>query len=229
MDRNCPSVPFASFFICLDSHINGLKITEILRDEVLRAQYVAEVSMYRPEMLVYLDESGCDRRDSLRKKGYSLRGKPAKLQRLLVRGQRVSVIAFLSFVGLLDFQLVTEAVDSVIFYDFVQEVLLPHLMPFNGQNLHSQNPHSVVILDNCSIHHVQPVVRMIQEVGALVHFLPSYSPDYNPIEQAFCKAKKEMQTLEDSGIQDLKQIILSVFCTITSEDCESWINDCGIY
>ena len=194
--------------ICKFLHLSGfthqrLKITAIQRDEVLRAQYVAKVSMYRPEMLVYLDESGCDRRDCLRKKGYSLRGKPAKLQRLLVRGQRVSVIAFLSFVGLLDLQLVTEAVDSVIFYDFVQEVLLPHLMPFSGQNLHSQNPHSVVILDNCSIHHVQPVVRMIQ-VGALVHFLPSYSPDYNPIEQAFCKAKKEMQTLEDSGIQDLK-------------------------
>lgn len=97
-------------------------------------------------------------------------------------------------------------------------------MPFNGQN-----SHSVVILDNASIHHVYPVVRMIQEVGALVHFLPPYSPDYNPIEQALSKAKKEMQTLEDSGIQDLQQIILSAFCTITSEDCESWINDCGIY
>ncbi len=76
---------------------------------------------------------------------YSLRGKPAKKQRLLVRGQRVSVIAFLSFVGLLDLKLVTETVDSVTFYDFVQEFLLPHLMPFNGQN-----SHSVVILDNAS-------------------------------------------------------------------------------
>ena len=49
--------------------------------------------------------------DSHRKKGYSLRGKPAKKQRLLVRRQRVSVIAFLSIVGILDLKLVTETVD----------------------------------------------------------------------------------------------------------------------
>ncbi len=49
-------------------------------------------------------------------------------------------------------------------------------MPFDGNN-----PNSVVILDNCSIHHVDGVVDMIHKVGALVHFLPPYSPDYNPI------------------------------------------------
>ena len=53
--------------ICKFLHLSGfthqrLQITAIQRDEVLRAQFVAEVSMYRPEMLVYLDESGCDRR-----------------------------------------------------------------------------------------------------------------------------------------------------------------------
>ena len=53
-------------------------------------------------------------------------------------------------------------------------------MPFDGHN-----PHSVVILDNCSIHHIPEIVHMIQEVGALVHFLPPYSPDLNPIEEAF--------------------------------------------
>lgn len=34
----------------------------------------------------------------------------------------------------------------------------------------------------CSIHHADAVVKMVHEVGALVHFLPPYSPDYNPIE-----------------------------------------------
>ena len=57
-------------------------------------------------------------------------------------------------------------------------------MLFNGVN-----PHSIVILDNASIHHVQGIVEMINEVGALVLFLPPYSPDFNPIEEAFSKLK----------------------------------------
>ena len=59
---------------------------------------------------------------------------------------------------------------------------LHHLMPFDGHN-----PLSVVILDNSSIHHMQETVRMIQEVGATVHFLPPYLPDLNPIEEAFLR------------------------------------------
>ena len=57
-------------------------------------------------------------------------------------------------------------------------------MLFNGVN-----PHSIVILDNASIHHVQGIVEMINEVGALVLFLPPYSPDFNPIEEVFSKLK----------------------------------------
>ena len=72
----------------------------------------------------------------------------------------------------------------VILSDFVQTHLLPHLMPFDGRN-----PHSVVVMDNCSIHHVQEVVTSILDVGALVHFLASYSPDFNPIEELFAKVK----------------------------------------
>ena len=63
-------------------------------------------------------------------------------------------------------QIVSGNVDGDIYSDFVEEVLLPHLMPFNGKN-----PHSVVILDNCTIHHCQQAVQLIQEVGAIVYFL----------------------------------------------------------
>lgn len=66
-----------------------------------------------------------------------------------------------------------------------------HLLAFNGQN-----PHSVVVLDNCAIHHVEQTIRMIQEVGALVHFLPPYSPDLNPMEEAFSKVKVTLKLLE---------------------------------
>ena len=49
--------------------------------------------------------------------------------------------------------------------------------------------HSVVIMDNTAIHHVDEVIKMIQGIGAMVLYLPPYSPDYNPIEEAFSKVK----------------------------------------
>ena len=55
-------------------------------------------------------------------------------------------------------------------------------MPFNGVNTHS-----VVVMDNCSVHHVERVVETINSVGALIRFLPPYSPDLKPIELVFSK------------------------------------------
>ena len=89
--------------------------------------------------------------------------------------------------GLLDCEIVHGPVDGDTFYEIVQRSLLPHSMQFDGNN-----PQSMVIMDNAAIHHVRDVVKLINEVGALVHFLPPYSPDYNPIEEAFSKVKLEM-------------------------------------
>ena len=71
--------------------------------------------------------------------------------------------------------------------------------------------HSVVVLDNASIHHVDEVVKAIEDVGAIVHFLPPYSPDLNPVEEAFSKAKRMMQSLEQemAEINDIETIVLT--------------------
>ena len=129
--------------------------------------------------------------------------------------------------GVLDCQITTENVDGDIFYDFVQSCLLPHLMPFNGTN-----PHSVVVLDNAAIHHVDGIMSMVEEVGALVLFLPPYSPDYNPIEELFSKLKATIKQYEvnlEMEEMDLQEIVLAAFSTITDEDCCSWISHAGIY
>ena len=84
------------------------------------------------------------------------------------------------------FSLKDGGVDGDAFYNFVYIIerhLLPH-MPFD-----SHNPHNVLVMDNCAIHHVSRTVEMIYETDALVHFLPPYSPDYNPIEGLFSKVK----------------------------------------
>lgn len=47
----------------------------------------------------------------------------------------------------------------------------------------------IVVMDNASIHHVDRVISHINEVGAIVRFLPPYSPDFQPLEEAFSKVK----------------------------------------
>ncbi len=203
-----------------------MKYAALQRDKQLRSQFVSDVSIYNPDMLIFLDESGSDKRDCLRKYGYSLRGKPPICHNLLSRGEHVSVIAFLSTEGVLDCQVVHGSVNGDVFYDLVEKVLLPHLMPFDGNN-----PNSVVILDNCSIHHVDDVVDMIHEVGALVHFLPPYSPDYNPIESMFSKLKTEMKAIDYQfeSSTNIETILLTALSSITRQDCLNWIEDYEIY
>ena len=151
---------------------------------------------------------------------------PLVSHQLLVRGERVSALAIISVNGLLDVKVVRGTTNGDTFYDFIQENLLPHLMPFNGEN-----PHGVVIMDNCSIHHINEIVPMIQDVGAIVHFLPPYSPDFMPIELAFSKVKTTLKTLDwdMKDIDDVETILLTAFTAITPENCHAWISASGLY
>ena len=66
------------------------RITALQRDECLRQKYVLDMSVSSPEMLVFVDETGADLRNTIRRYGYSIRGKPMTSQVMLVRGERVS-------------------------------------------------------------------------------------------------------------------------------------------
>ena len=97
-------------------------------------------------------------------------------------------------------------------------------MPFN-----SQNPYSVVIMDNCAIHHVEEMASVIEDVGSLVHYPLPYSPNLNPIESAFSKVKLELQQseLENHGIAvtDVETLLLQTFTSITPENCKNRIHE----
>ena len=119
-----------------------------------------------------------------------MRGKPPVAQKLLVRDQHFSSIAIMSTAGVLDFQVVTGAVTGDVFEQFVQYSILPHLMPCNGIN-----QHSIVVMDNASIHHVDEITELIQGVGAIPLFLPPYSPDYNPIEELVSSSRPQSRPM----------------------------------
>lgn len=195
------------------------------RNEAIRMEFVSDVSIYEQHMLVFIDETGTDRRDTIRKYGYSVRGKTPRSCKLLYRGERISAITIMSCSGILDVQIEHNAVDGETFLSFIERNLLPILMPFDGIN-----SNSIVILDNASIHHVDGVVDMISEVGALVHFLPPYSPDFAPIEECFSKVKALMRSMEmEAQSTDIETVSLAAFSAITEEDCRNWIGISGIY
>ena len=111
----------ATSTICQFLYKNGfsrqrMRLAASQRDADLRARFVSELSVYKADMFIFVDETGTGRRDSLRRHAYSLRGKPAMAQRLLVRGQRLSSIAIMSVAGVLDCQVVTESVDGDVYY-----------------------------------------------------------------------------------------------------------------
>ena len=97
----------------------------------------------------------------------------------------------MSLEGILSCNLVRGGVDGTKFIDFIERHVMPTLMPFNGTN-----PRSIIIMDNCAIHHVPDVTDLIQQTGALIYWLPPYSPDLNPIEEAFSKVKAVMRAME---------------------------------
>lgn len=76
------------------------------RDSELQGLYVSDVAMYSQCNLIFVDEMGCDWRDAIRRYGYGLRGMPVKCQKLLVRGVRISVIAAMTCLGILDVKIV---------------------------------------------------------------------------------------------------------------------------
>ena len=139
--------PYSSFYTTMVLPDRNFKSLHLQRDEFLRQQYVSDVSVYSPEMLVFLDETGADCQNAMRKYGYRMRAMPLVSHQPLVWGERVSALAIISVSGLLDVKVVRGTTNGDTFYDFIQENLLPNLMPFNGEN-----PYSVVMVDNCSIH-----------------------------------------------------------------------------
>ncbi len=185
----------------------------------MRAEYLLDVSIYKghPELFVFVDETGADRRDAMRKFAYSLRGKPATASKLMVRGHRVSAIVGISCSG---FHTTVTTVDAEKLKLYVEDALVPYLQPFNGVNAHS-----IVVLDNASIHHAEEVVDTIQRTGALVQFLPPYSPDMNPIEHTFKSVlKANEETWEDL---DIETMVTAALNTITAAECQAWISHCG--
>ena len=90
------------------------------RSEELRAKFLIDVSVFEPEMLIFVDETGSDKCAALRKYGYALRGRQAVSGRLLVKGKWYSAIAGLHMGGMLDVYVTAENVNADTFCEYVE-------------------------------------------------------------------------------------------------------------
>ena len=127
--------------------------------------------------------------------------------------------------GIHDVYITEGTVNGEKFADFVKSCLLPVLKPFNYSN-----SHSVVIMDNASIHHVQEVVDLIEtRAGARVCFLPPYSPDLMPAERVFSQVKSLLKQNHElfQICLDPRAYLALAFGMITHEDCNGHILNCG--
>ena len=104
-----------------------------LRSEAERVQYKSDISVYNPDMFVFVDETGTDRHDAFWRFACSLCGKPAKALNLFVRGQHVTAIGNICSEGVLDCKIVHTSVTVDIFQEFVDQQLLPKLHPLMAQ------------------------------------------------------------------------------------------------
>jgi transposase len=84
-----------------------------------------------------------------------------------------------------------------------------------------------VFMDNNSIHKLDDIEDAIEAVGAWVLFLPTYSPDLNPIELCWSKVKSLLRSLKPRTAQDLLDALADAFSSITGHDILGWFRPCG--
>ena len=202
------------------------KVVQIAKQRSVdfRAAFIAQVMGFSRECFVWVDESGSDDRNYVCKFGYSVRGMPAVSHCLLSRGKRMSAIAAISCDGMLGVDIITGTVDGNSFLDFVRGTLIPEMEPFDGSE-----KMSIVIMDNCSIHHIAEVKDTLTDAGILVLYLPPYSPDLNPIEEAFSYIKYYLKDHHEllQVFSNPQCILQAAFNSITPQHCNGWISHSG--
>ena len=107
-------------------------------------------------------------------------------------------------------------IDTATFRAYVEQVLVPTLRPGD-----------VVVLDNLAAHK-QPDVRvLIEQAGALLRFLPPYSPDFNPIELAFAKLKAFLRAARPRTFDHVCELMARALGLFMPDECAHYVRHCG--
>jgi transposase len=172
-------------------------------------------SRFDVRRFVFVDESGThismDRLRSRAPRGVRAYGKVPKN-----RGKNLTLIASMSLSGMGEAMCLEGATDARAFEAYVEHFLAPSL--HEGQ---------VVVMDNLGAHRPQKIRELIEARGAELVFVPSYSPDLNPIEQAFSKIKNILRKLGARTHEALLEAMEEALSKVTPADAAGWFDHCG--
>ena len=185
------------------------------RDEGARELWRWLSSRFDVKRLVFVEESGThismDRLRSRAPKGERAYGRVPKN-----RGKNMTLIASMSLYGMGESMCIEGATDAKAFEAYVEHFLAPSLS--EGQ---------VVVMDNLGAHRPQKIRELIEARGAELLFVPSYSPDLNPIEEAFSKIKNVLRKLGARTHEALLEAMEEALSKLTAADAAGWFEHCG--
>ncbi len=168
-----------------------------------------------PSTVVFVDESGTNLAMTPRY-GRAPRGQRVVGAAPRNHGPNTTLLAAMSPAGITAAMTLEGAADRDAFEVFVAQVLVPSLTP--GQT---------VIWDNLSVHKSATAQQLIAAAGCHIRFLPPYSPDFAPIEQAFSKLKTFLRRAQARTRAALDEAITAGLATITAADAVAWFAHCG--
>ena len=180
-----------------------------------RENFIDSIADIEPSDIVVIDEAGADL-GMVTDYSRAVGGDQAKAPKPFVAGQKFSIIGAISMIGIVAMMYVELAVNTDIFLNYVEQLLLPKLKP--GQ---------YVIMDNARIHKSDAIVTLIESAGAKVVFLPPYSPDLSPIEKMWSKVKETLKRLMPRTKADFHNALALALDSVNEEDCEEWFDACG--
>ena len=165
--------------------------------------------------LVFVDEMGSN--TSLHELyAYAPRGERAYCSVARNRGKNTTLLSSMSLCGMGPSMVVEGGANGAAFEGYLREMLVPVL----GEG-------DVVVMDNLSVHKSERVREIIEEAGAEVLYLPPYSPDFNPIEEAFSKLKNLLRKAGARVREALVEAIGEALSEVTGEDARAFFEHCG--
>jgi transposase len=188
------------------------------RDEEKRGLWRWLALRFDAGRLVFVDECGTHT-SMTRLRSRAPKGERAYGRVPRNRGKNQTLIAAITLSGAMDQQAamsVEGATDASVFECYVEHFLAPSLS--EGQ---------VVVMDKLGAHRTEKVRELIEGRGADLVFLPSYSPDLNPIEEAFSKIKALLRKAGARTREALVEAMAEALAAVTLEDARGWFRHCG--
>jgi transposase len=135
------------------------------------------------------------------------------------RWERVTILAGLGLEGIVGPMSIPAATDGAVFHAYLERVLLPELRRVK--------PDAVLVMDNLGAHKAGPVRALLDGSGFAYRYLPRYSPDLNPIEPAWAKAKNLLRKAAARTADALHAALGPALDAVTPQDARGFFRHAG--